>query len=206
MISLILDLGDEQVEFVPLIVGGGDVNRTYRGDTFICAAALQAGLISDNRGGCASLSLIGNFTNFLPLSAHGLTSIGFPTVFPLSSAAKSYSDILVPTFGTFLPVLFISYAFWRLAFRFTLPTFAKLPLESAIWYLATFWAGVLTNITTDKIPIDTLTSSSLKKQQGAIAALVIIVIIVAAIVINQIRIIRKTGWFPYYLGWDWISN
>ncbi|KAJ3779062.1 hypothetical protein FB446DRAFT_807698 [Lentinula raphanica] len=250
-------VGDEQVEFVPLIVGGGDVNRTYRGDTFICAAALQAGLISDNRGGCASLSLIGNFTDFLPLSAHGLTSIGFPTVFPLSwrfndhTSLSSCADnrdaalamnilvtfilfvVLRPkaivvfwclvcigfwhvtlfsqpqsnpppldvAFGTFLPVLFISYAFWRLAFRCTLPAFEKLPFESAIWYLATFWAGVLTNITTDKIPIDTLTSSSLQKQRGAITALVIIVLIVAAMVINQIRIIRKTGWLPYYLGW-----
>ena len=35
-------VGDEQVDFVPLIVGGGDSNHTYRGDTFICAAAVQA--------------------------------------------------------------------------------------------------------------------------------------------------------------------
>lgn len=35
-------VGDEQIAFVPLIVGGGDTNRTYRGDSFICAAAIQA--------------------------------------------------------------------------------------------------------------------------------------------------------------------
>lgn len=35
-------VGDEQVDFVPLIVGGGDPNGTYRGDTFVCAAAVQA--------------------------------------------------------------------------------------------------------------------------------------------------------------------
>lgn len=35
-------VGDEQVAFVPLIVGGGDENGTYRGDSFICAAAAQA--------------------------------------------------------------------------------------------------------------------------------------------------------------------
>lgn len=35
-------VGDEQVAFVPLIVGGGDSNHTYRGDSFICAAAVQA--------------------------------------------------------------------------------------------------------------------------------------------------------------------
>ncbi|KAF5385462.1 hypothetical protein D9757_005400 [Collybiopsis confluens] len=253
--SLILEnprtVGDEQVSFVPLIVGGGDINRTYRGDTFICAAALQAGLISDSRGGCASLSLIGNFTNFLPYSAHGLTSIGFPTVFPLSwrfddhtsliscadnrnaalamnilvtfilfvilrpkpivlfwclhvalfSQPQSNPPPLETAFGTFLPVLFIAYAFWRLGFRFTLPAFSKLPFESAVWYLATYWAGVLTNITTDNIPLSTLTSADLHKQRNAITALVIIVIIVALIVVNQIRIIRKSGWLPYYLGW-----
>ena len=32
----------EQVDFVPLIVGGGDTDGTYRGDSFVCAAALQA--------------------------------------------------------------------------------------------------------------------------------------------------------------------
>jgi LCCL domain len=35
-------VGNEQVVFEPLIVGGGDLNRTYRGDSFICAAATQA--------------------------------------------------------------------------------------------------------------------------------------------------------------------
>jgi hypothetical protein len=35
-------VGTESVDFKPLIVGGGDGNHTYRGDTFICAAALQA--------------------------------------------------------------------------------------------------------------------------------------------------------------------
>lgn len=35
-------IGDEQVNFTPLIVGGGDENFTYRGDSFLCAAAIQA--------------------------------------------------------------------------------------------------------------------------------------------------------------------
>lgn len=35
-------VGDEQIGFVPLVVGGGDANQTYRGDSFICAAAIQA--------------------------------------------------------------------------------------------------------------------------------------------------------------------
>ena len=35
-------VGDTQVFRVPLIVGGGDANKTYRGDSFICAAAVHA--------------------------------------------------------------------------------------------------------------------------------------------------------------------
>lgn len=35
-------VGNEEIAFKPLLVGGGDDNRTYRGDTFICAAAIQA--------------------------------------------------------------------------------------------------------------------------------------------------------------------
>lgn len=35
-------VGNEQVVFQPLVVGGGDDLQTYRGDSFICAAANQA--------------------------------------------------------------------------------------------------------------------------------------------------------------------
>jgi len=32
-------------------------------------------------------------------------------------------------------------------------------------------------------------------------ALVIIIIVVFVIFVNQIRVIRKTGWLPFYIGW-----
>jgi hypothetical protein len=35
-------VGDQELDFVPLVVGGGDNNGTYRGDSFICAAAIHA--------------------------------------------------------------------------------------------------------------------------------------------------------------------
>ena len=34
-------VGDEQINLKPLVVGGGDPDGTYRGDSFICAAAIQ---------------------------------------------------------------------------------------------------------------------------------------------------------------------
>ncbi|PCH33755.1 hypothetical protein WOLCODRAFT_94109 [Wolfiporia cocos MD-104 SS10] len=250
-------VGDQQVEWVPLIVGGGDENRTYRGDTFICAATIQSGLITNSRGGCASLALVGNYTDYLPFTGYGLTSIGFPTVFPLSFRFLSSTplhhcdDLRTPAlafnviitaliflvlrpkpivaywclvcigfwhvalfsepmatppplddaFAAFLPALFVAYAFWRLAIRFTLPAFRDAPIEASVWYLPTFWAGVLTNITMDKIPIDRLVASDLRTQPGAITALIIILVILLVIVINQVRVIRKTGWLPYYAGW-----
>jgi hypothetical protein len=219
--------------------------------------SLFRGLISDSKGGCATVQLIGNFTDFLPRTSNGLTSIGFPTVFPLAfrllptislthcndlrryalafnilitcliflvlrpkpivlfwclvcigfwhvslfSQVISNPPPLDQAFGTFLPALFVAYGFWRLAFRFTLPGFSKAPIERAVWYLAPFWTAVLLNVTFSKIPIDRLTSSDLKKRSGAITALIIIIVVVTIITINQVRVIRKTGWLPYYLGW-----
>ncbi|KAJ7071165.1 hypothetical protein C8F01DRAFT_1315815 [Mycena amicta] len=250
-------VGDEKTAFVPLIVGGGDASQTYRGDSFICAAAIQSGLVSNSRGGCGTLDLIGNFTNFLPTTSHGLTSLGFPTVFPLSFRFRDTTSLrhcedlrddalafnavvtallfllirpkpiilfwclvcigywhivlfsqpggppppLDTAFATFLPALFICYAFWRLAFRFCLPAFHKAPIEATILYLAPYWVGVLAGETTDRLPLQRLTASDLTKRSGAITTLVVIVIIIGIIALNQLRVFRKTGWLPYYLGW-----
>ena len=35
-------VGDVELDFVPLLVGGGDPHGTYRGDSFICSSAIQA--------------------------------------------------------------------------------------------------------------------------------------------------------------------
>lgn len=215
------------------------------------------GVIKNSKGGCASLQLVGNFTNYLPLAANGLDSVGFPSVFPLSLQFSSSTSLdhcrdlrdsalalniivtfllflvfrpkpiflfwslfcigfwhislfsqpsaspppLDVAFGTFLPALFVGYVFWRLAWRFVLPNFSKMPIEGAIWYIGPFWVGVLANVTFEKIPIDRLTASDLTKRGGAITALVVILIVVTIIIINQARVVRKTGWLPYYLGW-----
>lgn len=53
----------------------------------------------------------------------------------------------------------------------------------------------------DKIPIDRLVGSDIESERGALTALIIICIILLVIVVNQVRVIRKTGWLPHYLGW-----
>ncbi|KAG1716009.1 hypothetical protein ID866_1174 [Astraeus odoratus] len=79
--------------------------------------------------------------------------------------------------------------------------FTRAPLEGMILYLAPYWAGVLTNITTAHIPIYRLTASDIMQQPGGLTALIIIVLIVLVFVLNQVRVIRKTGWLPVYLAW-----
>ncbi|KAI0055943.1 hypothetical protein BV25DRAFT_1832700 [Artomyces pyxidatus] len=251
-------VGDQQVVFEPLIVGGGDEEHTYRGDSFICAAALQAGIISNSRGGCGTVHLVENFTGFIPHTSHGLSSIGFPTSFPLAlrlsdstqfgkcadlrndvlvlnvlvsallfmvlrprpivlywclvcigfwhvtlfSQPRAYPPDLAGAFGTFLPALFVCYAFWRVAMRFVLPVFAtKMPLEGAVLYLGPYWVTVLNNMTLDRLPIDRLIMSDIVARPGGLVTLFAAVICVVSIVVNQMRVIRKTGWLPYYLGW-----
>ena len=104
-------------------------------------------------------------------------------------------------FADFLPGLFMTYGVWRVAFRFVLPAFMKLPLEATVWYIGPFWVGVLANATFDKIPIDRLLVSDIKRRPGALTALLIIVIVMLVIILNQVRVIRKTGWLPHYAGW-----
>lgn len=76
-----------------------------------------------------------------------------------------------------------------------------MPLESCVLYLSGFWVGILNNLTFDRLPLSRLTSSDLHKRSGAIATLVALVVIIVLAAINQIRVIRKTGWLPYYIGW-----
>ena len=129
-----------------------------------------------------------------------LVCIGFWHVIIFSQPMASPPP-LDAAFQQFLPTLFVAYAFWRLAFRFTLPAFRRAPIEASVWYLAPYWTGVLTNITLDKIPIDRLVASDITARPGGLTALIIIVLVLLVIVINQIRVIRKTGWLPWYLGW-----
>ncbi|KIJ23588.1 hypothetical protein M422DRAFT_39544, partial [Sphaerobolus stellatus SS14] len=253
-------VGAEQVDFIPLVVGGGNSGNasfpgSYRGDSFLCAAAVHAGIIDDSRGGCGRVTLVGTQGPFQSVTANGITSVGFPSFFPLSlrlshtNALHSCTDLrndalafnilccclifflfrpkplvlywclvcigywhviffsqpagappaISDAFGTFLPTLFICHAFWEVAFRHVLPHFSKMPLERAVWYIGGFWPGVLLNIITDKIPIDRLVASDISQRPGAVVSLIIIVVVLVGIIINQLRVIRKTGWLSYYV-------
>ncbi|SPO26897.1 uncharacterized protein UTRI_10360_B [Ustilago trichophora] len=249
-------VGDGLINYQPLVVGGGgDGNRTYRGDSFICAAAIHAGVVENSRGGCGSVRLIGAYAGFEASRANGIDSVGFDSVFPLAftfeavegeaectdqrwkgyvvntvvsavvgfvlrpkpivwfwtlcclgfwhinmvSYPRGYPPPIGSAMGDFLPFLFTCYAIWRLTFRFVWPAFINLPLESTVFTLAFWWIGTLLNVVFDKIPLQRLVAHDIRQQPGSLISLLIIVLIVLLIGVNQIRVIRKSGFLPKYL-------
>jgi hypothetical protein len=82
-------VGKQEVIYQPLIIGGpqqegSDADAIYRGDSFICGAAIHAGVISDSKGGCGVVNLVGKQNNFVASKRHGIQSVGFDSYFPLS--------------------------------------------------------------------------------------------------------------------------
>lgn len=77
-------IGNEQVIFEPLVVGGNDPEGTYRADSWVCAAAIHQGLFGNQRGGCGELQFIGEYANFEGGRKNGVDSVGFPSTFPSS--------------------------------------------------------------------------------------------------------------------------
>ncbi|TYJ57254.1 hypothetical protein B9479_001987 [Cryptococcus floricola] len=78
-------VGGERVDGEPLIIGGGDVDGTYRADSWVCASAIHAKLISPLMGGCVSINPLpypAGSSNFVSSSSNGLTSTGFNPSFP----------------------------------------------------------------------------------------------------------------------------
>jgi len=249
-------VGDQSIAYVPLIVGGGDADKTYRADSFVCAAAIHSGALSRD-GGCGRLQLVGDHTDFVGSVSHGLESLGFPTTFPLGfrfakeedvpqckelrhsalglnvavtallflavapKAILAYWSLVCIGFwhislfsdpagplpdierqmGLFLPLLFIAYVFWRVAYRHVLPVIMRAPIEACVLYGAPFWIGLLNNLTFDRLPLDRLTASDIGKRSGSIATLVVLIVVLVVCGLNQLRVIRKTGWLPHYVGW-----
>ncbi|KAI9767003.1 MAG: hypothetical protein M1840_005962 [Geoglossum simile] len=89
-------VGAQEVVYQPLVIGGpqeGGIRLTgdaiYRGDSFLCGAALHAGVINNKRGGCGVVSLMGQADKFPSTVQNGIESIGFDSSFPLSIAFVS---------------------------------------------------------------------------------------------------------------------
>ncbi|KAI9851621.1 MAG: hypothetical protein M1838_003215 [Thelocarpon superellum] len=84
-------VGAQEIVYRPLVVGGPPDDRlglvqnsVYRGDSFLCSAAIHAGVISNHAGGCAVAKLIGERDNYPSTLRNGIQSIAFDSSFPLS--------------------------------------------------------------------------------------------------------------------------
>ena len=83
-------IGDIEVNYKPLVIGGPsghEENATlpdtvYRGDSFICQAAIHSGIVGNNNGGCGVALLVGEQTNFSATNRHGIQSFPFDSSFP----------------------------------------------------------------------------------------------------------------------------
>ncbi|KAE9970666.1 hypothetical protein BLS_004799 [Venturia inaequalis] len=111
-------IGAEEINYRSLVIGGqtegeGAPSSIYRGDSYICAAAIHAGVISERAGGCGSVSLIGTQKEFVGSESNGIMSMGFNASFPMSyqfttNGASSCTDPQWQAFGvslTFTTVL-----------------------------------------------------------------------------------------------------
>jgi hypothetical protein len=129
-------VGDQEVNYKPLVVGGPTDGQTrfedvlvnnafYRGDSFICASAIHAGFIDNAQGGCGVLTLTGEQPYFDKSSHHGIKSIPFDSYFPhsfgfLTGTRATCADLRWPalavtvTFTTILSIFTASPAifFW----------------------------------------------------------------------------------------------
>ncbi|KIW80390.1 hypothetical protein Z517_07005 [Fonsecaea pedrosoi CBS 271.37] len=82
-------VGNQSLRYQGLVVGGPrpdepDSMPVYRADSFICQAAIHAGIVTEASGGCGVATLIGSHTNFPSTKANGIESTSFLGTFPRS--------------------------------------------------------------------------------------------------------------------------
>lgn len=81
-------VGNQEVNYKSLVIGGAasetDPESSYRGDSFICGAALHAGVINNVAGGCSILRRTGEKNSFGSVTQNGISSFSFDSYFPLS--------------------------------------------------------------------------------------------------------------------------
>ena len=84
-------VGAQELIYQPLVVGGPAddgmgiaSNPIYRGDSFLCSAAIHAGVVTNKDGGCAVVRLIGQQSNYPSTDRNGIRSVAFDSTFPLS--------------------------------------------------------------------------------------------------------------------------
>lgn len=90
-------IGDQEINYHSMVVGGslsGSAHSgVYRGDSWICHAAIHAGIFQDQHGGCAVLERQGEQRNFASSIRNGISSISFNAAFPLSFSLSATPNL-----------------------------------------------------------------------------------------------------------------
>ena len=113
-------VGDQEISYQPLVIGGPsgeDETPIYRSDSFICSAAIHAGVIDNNVGGCGVVSLVGYHTRYRNSSRNGIDSISFDSNFP--SSFTFHNNITCEAKDVRWKLLFVSVTFTILLSLFT---------------------------------------------------------------------------------------
>lgn len=108
-------VGNSEVIYRPLVIGG----PRYRGDSFICASAIHAGVVTDTRGGCGRLARIGEWQIFPSSGGNGIDSVEFDSYFPMAFTVSQDPGIQCGTGELRGVLLFISVLFTSTLFVFT---------------------------------------------------------------------------------------
>ena len=82
-------VGDKGYNYRSMVAGGpitaAGINISiYRGDSFICGAAIHAGILRNSDGGGGVVSLVGEHNDFPAVDANGILSLNFTPSFPVS--------------------------------------------------------------------------------------------------------------------------
>jgi hypothetical protein len=88
-------VGDQKIQYSTFVVGGPSPNSStpvYRADSFVCQAAIHAGVISNARGGCGVFATTGSIDSYTGSTHHGIKSVCFPASFPKSFTFLSGVD------------------------------------------------------------------------------------------------------------------
>ncbi|WWC92512.1 uncharacterized protein L201_007471 [Kwoniella dendrophila CBS 6074] len=89
-------IGSEKINNVPLVIGGGDVDKTYRADSWVCSAALHSSIISSSLGGCINFHSLPHpegYSNYLSSNSHSINSTAFEPHYPGAFRLSKYSSI-----------------------------------------------------------------------------------------------------------------
>ena len=90
-------VGNQTLNYRGLVVGGPkasdpELMPIYRADSFICQAAIHAGVTTDAEGGCGVATLVGSHSNYEASTFHDIQSTSFPATFPRSFTFQKLSD------------------------------------------------------------------------------------------------------------------